>query len=391
MINKKRLIDLTKKLIAINSENPPGKEEKIANFIKARMRQAGIKDIKTYCFAPARPNVIGILKAKNSQGSLLLSPHMDTVPAGKNWTADPFHPIIKGNKLFGRGATDCKGNLAVCLEVVRSLIEDGIDLKQDLIIAITVDEETGSKQGIIKLLEKKILRPTWAVILDSDDFKVIVCQKGLIHFKIEIFGKKSHGAYPKRGINAIEIASEIICQLKKIKFTPLENFNEIKGNSLMGFDFRPHRYLKPPTINIGKISGGEKVNVVADYCVFEVDLRFLPGQNPKKILAQIRAVLRQKTNRFALGVDSIQTPYQIRANHPLVKSLLKSDSKFKVAGSEGATVITFFKKHKISAVATGFGCGGCAHISDEYVSVDNLYRGALALERFIKNLNETTT
>ncbi|MEW6008645.1 MAG: M20 family metallopeptidase [Candidatus Omnitrophota bacterium] len=373
MINKKRLINLTKKLIAINSENPPGREEKIANFIKARMSKAGIRIIKTYTFVAKRPNVIGILKGGGCRQSLLLSPHMDTVPAGKNWKTNPFAPVIKGNRLFGRGATDCKGNLAVCLEVVQSLIEDNINLKQDLIVAITVDEETGSKQGIIKLLEKKILRPTWAIILDSDDFNVIICQKGLIHFKIEIFGKKAHGAYPKRGINAIEIASEIISELKELKF-----------------DFKPHHYLKPPTVNIGKICGGEKVNIVADYCLFEVDLRFLPGMQPKKILSQIKTLLRLKAKNFNLHIDSIQAPYEISPNHPLVKRLLKSDTRFKVAGSEGATVITFFKKPKISAIATGFGSSGAAHITDEYVNLDNLYRGALALERFIKYLQIST-
>lgn len=367
MINKKRLVKLAQELIRINSENPPGKEAKAGAFVKSALIKAGLKDVKVYTFQGARPNIIGVLKGRGNKGSLLLSPHIDTVPAGKNWRHDPFSAVIEGDKLFGRGATDCKGNLAVCLEVINSLIEDGVCLNRDLIIAATVDEETGSKEGMIKLLEKKVLNPDFALILDSDNFDCIVAQKGLIHFKVKLFGVKAHGAYPRRGINAIEKAAQIICQLKDFKF-----------------DFKPHPYLKAPTINIGKISGGEKVNIVADFCEFEVDLRFLPGMDAKEILKQIRTIVGANIKRFSLDVDSIQQPYEISKNNILVKCLLESDREFSLHGSEGATVITFFKKFNIPAVATGFGQSGCAHIADEYVKISALFRGAQALERFIK-------
>jgi acetylornithine deacetylase/succinyl-diaminopimelate desuccinylase family protein len=370
MINKNRLINLTKELIRINSENPPGRELEIANFVLLIMRQVGFKIIKSYAFEKNRPNVIGVLKGKRSTKVLLLSPHLDTVPAGKNWKHNPFKPVLLQDKLFGRGATDCKGNLAVCLEVCRSLIEDNFKPKFDLIIAATADEETGSKLGMIKLLDKKILKPDFALILDSDDFRVIICQKGLIHFKVKIFGIKAHGAYPDRGVNAIEIASRVICDLKNLDFK-----------------FNKHPFLKAPTVNIGKISGGEKVNIVADFCEFEVDLRFLPGMKPGVILKHIKKIIRSRAKRFSLQVDSIQQPYEISKNHYLIKGLLNSDRRFNLGGSEGATVITFFKKHNIPAAATGFGSSGCAHTADEFVSVDNLYKGALALEKFIKNFD----
>ena len=121
MINRKRLLGLTKELIGIDSQNPPGCEAKIAKYVKDIMLKAGLASLKTYTFSKGRPNVIGILKAKSSKGALLLSPHMDTVPAGRGWRHNPFRAVIKEGKLFGRGATDCKGNLAVCLELLQSL------------------------------------------------------------------------------------------------------------------------------------------------------------------------------------------------------------------------------------------------------------------------------
>jgi len=251
--------------------------------------------------------------------------------------------------------------------VINSLIENKAKLNRDLIIAATVDEETGSKEGMIKLLGKKILNPDFALILDSDDFDCIVAQKGLIHFKVKLFGKKAHGAYPQRGINAIERGAEVILELKNFKF-----------------DFEPHPYLKAPTVNIGKICGGEKVNIVADFCEFEVDVRFLPGMDAREILRQVKKIVRAKIKKFSIDVDSIQQPYEISKDNPLVACLLDADRKFSLHGSEGATVITFFKKFNIPAVATGFGQGGCAHIADEYVKISSLFRGAQALEKFIK-------
>src|SRR3989338_3347801 len=109
MINKNRLIRLTQKLIRINSENPPGDESKIAGFVKGYLNNLGLKT-KTYEFKKRRINVVGLLEGRNKKHSLLLTPHLDTVPAGRSWHFDPFSGKIHGNKIYGLGATDCKGN-----------------------------------------------------------------------------------------------------------------------------------------------------------------------------------------------------------------------------------------------------------------------------------------
>lgn len=375
MIDKKRLINLTREFIRMNSENPPGNEYRIALRVRKILEDLGLKT-RIYEFIKNRPNVIGMLEAKSlsatrqDKNSLLISPHLDTVPVGRNWRFSPFSAKIHNNRIYGRGASDCKGNLAIGIEAIRSLIEEKIKLDYNLIFAATSDEETGSKFGLIPLLEKKILKPDYALILDGESFDIIISQKGLIHFKIIIFGKKAHGAYPDRGINAIEIASKAIQRLKNYKFK-----------------FKPYPLLKPPTINIGTIRGGDKVNIVADWCEFEVDLRFLPGMKEGEILRDIREVLKEEVKKFRIEVEAIQLPYEIDGESFLVKSLAEAVKKIKgraeLRGSEGATQITFFK-NKIPAIAFGIGAFGCAHKTDEYVRIDDLYKGALALEEFLK-------
>ncbi|MCX7661181.1 MAG: M20/M25/M40 family metallo-hydrolase, partial [Candidatus Omnitrophica bacterium] len=254
MINKKRLIGLVQKLIQIDSQNPPGDETKIAHFIYDYLKNLGIKP-KIYEFYPKRANVLLKIKGMTSK-EVLLSPHLDTVPAGRDWKISAFSGKVKDNKIYGLGATDCKGNLGVCLEVITSLREDKVRLPYTLVFAGTADEETGSQKGLVPLLKRRILNPAIALILDAEDFNLIVCQKGLIHLKVKLKGKRAHGAYPWRGRNAIQNAVEI---LKELKEFPLP--------------YPSHRLLKPPTINIGTIHGGDKVNIVADWCEFELDIR----------------------------------------------------------------------------------------------------------------------
>ena len=380
MINKKRLIALTQKVLSIDSQNPPGKELKLAKFIETDMRSLGI-DVKTYTYAKHRPNIVATLKGsmprnRAEKEALLLTPHFDTVPVGDGWKFDPFGSQIVGNKLYGRGTTDDKGNLASAMEVMRSLVEDGFKPKKDIVMAATVDEETGSYYGIIPLLEKKVIAPGFALVLDSDEFNTIIAQKGLFHMRVQVFGKKAHGAYNWLGENAIEASARIITKLKKIRFK-----------------YKKHLFLKPPTIKIGTIKGGDKVNMVADFCEFSVDLIFLPGMDPKELLAEIKQIARSEAKRSKVIIDDLQDPYEIDLNNKFVKlwgdAVRKSKAKAILKGSEGATVITFFKKYKIPAFATGFGAHGTAHSTDEYINLNTLSRGTKALEFFVKKYDET--
>lgn len=375
MIKKQRLIKLTQKVISLNSENPPGNELALSKFIEKDMRSLGLT-VKTYTYAKNRPNIVAILKGtlprkQASKEAILITPHFDTVPIGKGWKYEPLGGEIRNGKMYGRGTTDDKGNLASCMEVMRSLVEDKVRLKKDVIMAATVDEETGSHYGIIPLLEKKILKPKFALVMDSDEFDTIIAQKGLFHSRIQIFGKKAHGAYNWRGESAIEAAARVINRLKKIKWK-----------------YKKHPFLHGPTMNIGVIKGGDKVNMVCDFCEFSLDTRFAIGMDPKKIHKKIENIVRSEAKKYKIIIDDLQMPYEIGAKHPYVQTYIKTAKKMgckaTIKGSEGATVITFFKKYKIPAFATGYGAHGTAHTNDEYIYIKSLYRGTKVLEQYLK-------
>lgn len=375
MVNRKRLIHLAQSLIRIDSQNPPGDESRIALFVKDYLKKFGL-DSRVHEFKKNRANVIVQLNGKDNRRSLLVTPHLDTVPAGASWKKRPLCARIDKGRIYGLGSTDCKGNLASALEAISSLAEEKVLLGYRLIFAATADEESGSGLGLAPLLNKGILKPDAAVVLDADDFSIIVTQKGLIHLKVKIQGKRAHGAYPWRGVNAIDIAIDIIKEVKSLKTTYFKN-----------------KYLRPPTVNIGTIKGGDKVNIVADWCEFELDLRFLPGSRAQDLLGEIRKIIKKYSARFSVELEGVQEPYKIKEKHPLVTHLSAAMRKIKVKpkikGSEGATVITFFQHKGIPAVATGFGSVGCAHTADEYAKIDNLYKGSLVLEEFLKGYSFT--
>ena len=376
MINRSRLVKLTQKLLQIDSVNPPGNELEISNFIAKDMRSLGL-EVKCVSYQKDRPNVITTLKgtwprAKAKKEAMLITPHIDTVPFGSGWKFNPIGGQIHQGRIYGRGASDDKGNCACGMEVMRSLVEDGVRLKRDIIFAATVDEETGSQKGIVPLLEKGVLRPKVALITDSEEFDSIICQKGLLHSRVQIFGKKAHGAYNWRGVNAIEIAARVINRLKNFEFK-----------------YRPHKILRPPTINIGTIKGGDKVNMVADFCEFSVDCRYLPGMKAGNIVREFKAMVAKETKDFKWIIDDSQLPYEIDAAHPFVKTYVDTVSrmgyKAAVKGSEGATVITFFQKYGIPAFSTGYGTHGTIHANDEFAEIDILFNGSRALEQFLKD------
>ncbi|MDD4955080.1 MAG: ArgE/DapE family deacylase [Candidatus Omnitrophica bacterium] len=371
---KQNQINLLQKLIKIDSQNPPGNEREIIYFIRDYLKNLGVSS-KIYEFKKNRLNLVCKLLSKNSRKSLLFSPHVDTVPATGKWKYEPLSGRIYKGRIYGRGATDCKVNVAASLYLIKTLKEQKITLRNlDLIFAFTGDEETGSHNGIIPLA--KYLKGTdYAAVLDSDEFDIIVAQKGMLHLRIELTGREAHGAYPEKGINAVEKGVFIL--------------NEILTKK---FPFTPHALLKKPTINIGRFTGGDKVNIVAGYAFFDIDIRYLPSMNEKEIIKSIERIIKKQKIKYKIKILANQAPLEVDKNMPAVgilRSTLKRNGiKSKLSPSFGATVITFLKDVGIDSFSFGFGSKGNAHVKNESVKIENLNKGIKVLVEYVKAMDD---
>ncbi len=367
-------VRLTQKLVRIDSQNPPGNEGEMVEFIKNYLNNLGIS-VAVHEFKKGRPNLIAKIKPLRKKKSLLFTPHLDTVPASGKWRFPPFSGRIHKGKIYGRGATDCKCNIAVLLAAIKKLKKQERKLKNlEIVLVFTADEETGSQWGI-KPLARYLRRIDYGVVLDADEFDVIVAQKGLLHLRVEVFGKEAHGAYPDRGINAIEKVVRILSDIveKEIPYSA-------------------HPLLKRPTLNIGRIGGGEKVNIVAGEAFFELDIRFLPGMKVTQLVSYIERIVRRYVKRYRITILAQQEPAEVNMRslglRVLCKTLRKQKIKPVLKPSFGATVINFLQEKGIDTFAFGFGSRGCAHVKDEYVTVKNLVKGTEVLFDYICAMDE---
>ena len=294
--SSKEAIKLLQQLIKIDSQNPPGNDREIILFIRNYLKELGIPS-KIFEFKKNRLNLVCELKSKNSLKKILFAPHVDTVPATGKWKFPPFSGKFHRGKIYGRGATDCKANVAVTLVLIKKFKKQRVKLDNlDLVFAFCGDEETGSKFGIIPLM-KNLKNINYSVVLDANEFNIVVAQKGLLHLRIEISGKEAHGAYPERGINAIEKSVSILKEIMEHKFS-----------------YKIHSLLKKPTLNIGRFIAGDKVNIVAGFAFFELDIRYLPSMNKGKIIKDLEKIIKKQKVKYKIKIIAHQKPIEIDKN-----------------------------------------------------------------------------
>jgi succinyl-diaminopimelate desuccinylase len=282
-ISKQELIDLTRRLVAFKSENPPADYNAIAQFLQHEYQNAGL-EVQIVAGQQDKPNVCARWKGSGeSTEILLLSGHMDVVPSGEGWSHDPFEATIINNCLSGRGTADMKGALAAQFLAVKALLKAGVQPKGDLYLFATVDDETAGTMGLRYIVREGLERlgwpkPTFHILGEPSSLDLFVAFKGRMWVRIALRGRSAHGGNPQSGISAIEKMTFLLPEFLKI---------EKLTHPLMGTD----------TINIGTIQGGEKTNIVPDTCTVTIDYRYVTPQTSADIEAKLRQALARAAAR----------------------------------------------------------------------------------------------
>lgn len=362
---KSETIKLLSDLIAEDTTNPPGNEIRAAGVVKRFFESVGI-EYKIFEKEKGRANIIGYIG--KGKPRLLLTCHMDTVPAGEGWTSNPFKARVVGDKIYGRGAVDNKGPLAGVLIAAKMLKKAEASLRGQIIIACVADEEAGSKFGMRYLLDECGLMAEYAIVPDIDNElkKIDVAEKGLLFLKVTSFGKQAHGSVPDDGVNAV--------------WNMLEFLGMMKGYDKR-MNFTNHPLLTPPTMNLGLIDGGSAPNMVPAKCEAVIDIRYLPSQKSSGIISDVRKMLvsaaaKNKNARFTLEVVDDQKPVQTDGDGILVKMIKKhvktvTGVDAETIGIAGTTLVKPLCVRGMKAV--GFSPGkSLAHVANEYISVKEL-------------------
>ena len=282
-------------LVVIRSENPPGRTDEIIEYIQSFLTGIGISSL-VFGDAEGMCNLVTTARDIKPR-KLLFCGHVDVVPAGgEGWTDPPFSGIIDDRFVHGRGATDMKGGCASILAACEALVNRNEEIPATL--AFVCDEETGGEKGILRLLSDDALKPCDCLIAEPTPSRhPCIGQKGLCRLEIRFTGTPAHGSlYPAVGISAIMEAMSLLDHIKgmnKKEYPVNPQLNGIitQSSAVLGREFGiagVSEVLKKLTFNPGVIKGGEKSNVVAQYCDLELELRVPWGCSLTDIISSIR-------------------------------------------------------------------------------------------------------
>ncbi len=284
-----RARQLLRDLVAINSVNPslvpgaPGEAEAAA-CLAACLRESGL-DVTETEVAPGRPNVVGVLEGAQPGPTLLLCGHLDTV--GVEGMEDPFTPVERDGRLYGRGTQDMKSGLAACVGAARLLAAEGLP-KGRVLVAGVVDEEYASL-GAEALVRD--WRADGAVITEPTDLSVAVAHKGFAWLELQTHGKAAHGSRPEEGRDAILAMGRVLGVLERFDL-------ELRA--------RPtHPLLGSGSLHASTIAGGTEASVYPAQCRLFMERRTLPGEDGARALHEVEqmlAVLRQNDPEFRADV-----------------------------------------------------------------------------------------
>uniref|UniRef100_UPI0037C4FEDF M20 family metallopeptidase n=1 Tax=Prosthecobacter sp. TaxID=1965333 RepID=UPI0037C4FEDF len=296
-------------LVRINSinssyEGGPGEGEAAA-YVRRFFEERGMEVWEQEVF-PGRNNVIARVPGRDSSRRIVFEAHMDTVSI-KGMTIDPFDPVVRDGKLYGRGSVDDKAGLAAMMHAVADIHASGEAPPCELWLAAVVDEEY-SFRGVVKLCEG--LKADAAVVAEPTEFKCVIASKGVLRWRIRTKGKAAHSSKPHLGINAITAMSRIVLALN-------EDHEHMQ--------LTQHPLLGPGTCNVGVIHGGVQVNFVPDEAVIEIDRRLLPGEEVPDVLAHYQVLLDALMKRHPDVLAEMETPmlqdwpFQTDENAPVVE------------------------------------------------------------------------
>ncbi len=381
------LVRITQELVQIPSINPPGDYQAMAEKMAALYRAEGLdpvvlqaprEEVEQLGLAWPRPNVVALMQGSRHAPVFCLDAHMDVVSPGdeSQWTHPPFSGVLAEGRIYGRGAEDTKGHLAIQIIVCRVLRECGIEPKGDLLFTATVDDEIGQWPGMGYLIEcglenSGFPRPDYHIAGEPTGVDSLGClARGRLWYEFILKGRAAHGGNPQEGVNAIEKAIDLACAVRTL---------DLYTDPLMG----------TTTVNLGILQGGEAINVVPSRCKITFDIR--PARK-KEVIKEFmeRTINELKTRDPDFIVESLRLLNDrqtggIGPDHPFVKTVQTVTGEItgkrvipsgNMGGYSSLGNAYWTSMAGVAGIMYGGGDFARAHSVDEYITVAELVETA---------------
>jgi acetylornithine deacetylase/succinyl-diaminopimelate desuccinylase-like protein len=314
------VVELLRKLIRLDTTNPPGNETQAAELLRDYLEGAGV-DCHLYARTPERANLVARIRGHGEGPSLALLSHTDVVLADpQEWERDPFGGEVVDGHVWGRGALDMKGEVAASAVAVASLAREGWRGSGDLIFVAAADEEVGDGFGLQWLVEAHpdVVRSDFSINEGAGDrvelggkvlYLCATAEKMTAPFLLRVHGRSGHASMPSIADNALVKAAPLVARLGEFETAP-QLIPEVEGflaavlprvpaaadavaaaREIAPFAAELIEPLLGMTVSPTKAHASDKRNVIPAVCEITVDVRLLPEQTPAEAEATLRAWL----------------------------------------------------------------------------------------------------
>jgi succinyl-diaminopimelate desuccinylase len=355
------VLSLTRRLVRYPSFTP-GSALSAVEFIHGWLEARGLETTRYKGAGPGGKLVSLVARTGSGEPTILLHGHADVVPGEEL----QFEPYEEDGELRGRGVYDMKGALAAMMYAMVDLHEIGCDATVELLVVPDEEREYDGPKGAEVLVENG---HTGDLLITGEptDFHIGTQAKGVLDLRVSLSGKSAHGSQPWLGKNAILLVYEHYKRVVELPFARERS------------DLFPY-----PSINLARIIGGDVINRVPDRAAYDLDIRYLPGQDPKEIARQIRSINLPAEIEI---LHSIEPTYVTRRN-PYVKALREVARRHYHGnpvgvGRHGASDIVYFQRAGIPGVEFG-PIGGGHHGPSEYVVSSSLEAYRQMLVEFVR-------
>jgi acetylornithine deacetylase len=386
-------LEILKTLVSIPSVNPMGRDLSGPEYFETRVsdwlceffaeREIAHERIEVVA---GRSNVIARVDAGDDRPTIILDAHQDTVPVD-GMTIDPFDPVVRDGKIYGRGACDVKGGMAAMLCAVARLAEERPAGAANVIISCTCDEES-NVQGITDLVRlwtdddrhSSLIptRPDLALVAEPTLLDIVVAHRGATRWKIRTSGRACHSSQPEQGVNAIYHMARVVSALEDYAAGLAEQVT-------------PHPLCGNATLSVGLVHGGVSVNTVPDECLIEVDRRVIPGEDGAGVIQEVRAHLEENVDvpfEF-LPPWLVGIPLPDEGNQEWAETLQAHIAEIagphELVGVPYGTHASRFAASGVPGIVCGPGSIDQAHTRDEWLDVGELQQAAEIYYRFCAN------
>ncbi len=370
--------DLFARLVAFDTTSA-NSNLRMAEFLCGYLDRAGVRIDRNASADLKKVNLIlrmGPDPGPDRRG-LVLSGHMDVVPAGEGWDSDPFILTAREDRYVARGAADMKGFLALAVNIFAAAEPER--LTAPLALLLTYDEELGclGAERMFRTWPGKDLLPRNTVIGEPTSLKVVRMHKGHMKLRVTLRGVNAHSGYPHLGVNAIEPAGRIITALAALR----EELEKERPPHSEHFTETPFAAL-----NVAMISGGLAVNVVPDRCRIDIGLRPLPGMKPGLLAQRVEEAVRNAAGRvrFDFEVSSDGPAMMLSEDAPIYRTLCRMTGQRETVGVSYGTDAGWFQQMGLDCAVFGPGSIEVAHKPNEFLPRAEFEQARIYLQRLVQ-------